>query len=130
MFKNLKTKNDQQSVFKNARPFTNSYSRSPGTNSSVTKENEGDRRVRCRVCGFICDRERDVRIKDGRWAGLGVSFSEKKTASSSVGDRVVPAAGTVSPAPDNYHDRTITGGCPCCGTYMYDEDPAPIPPLE
>lgn len=129
MFGNLKIKNNQQSVFKNFLPLTNSYSRSPGVSSSVTKENEGDRLVRCRVCGWICDKERDVELRDGVYAGLGVSFSEQKTADSSVGDAVVPAAGSVSPVPDRYYERTLSGGCPCCATYLYDKTPAPIPHL-
>ena len=29
--------------------------------------------MRCRVCGFICDRERDISIDDGKFAGLGVN---------------------------------------------------------
>jgi len=27
-------------------------------------------------------------------------------------------------------DREVSGGCPCCGSYLYDEKPAPIPPLQ
>ena len=130
MFQSLKTKNNQQSVFKNMEPMTSPFSRSPGVSSSVTKENEGDRLVRCRVCGFICDRERDVRIKDGKFAGLGVSFGAQQTAGASIGDAKTPAAGSVAGAPDRYYDRTVGGGCPCCGTYMYDETPKPIPPLQ
>lgn len=131
MFQNLKTKNSRQSVFENKEPMSGSFSRSPGVSSSVTKTNEGQRLVRCRVCGFICDRERDVSIKDGRWAGLGVSFGPQQTASASVGDAKTPAAGSVSGTPDKYYNRTVSGGCPCCGTYMYDPaarvDEVPLP---
>jgi hypothetical protein len=126
MFGNLKQRNDQPSVFKDAIPKTNSFHRSPGAETSVTKDNES-RFVRCRVCGFICDRERDAKIKDGSFAGLGVSFSEQKTASASVGDAMVPAAGTVTRTPDKYYDRTIQGGCPFCASYLYDEKPQEIP---
>ena len=129
MFGNLKTRNDQPSVFKDSLPKTNSFCRSPGADTSVTKDN-GSRFVRCRICGFLCDRERDMKIKDGSFAGLGVSLGEAKTASASVGDAMVPAAGTVTRKADTYYDRTIQGGCPCCGTYMYDESPAPIPEVE
>ncbi|MFA6100407.1 MAG: LamG domain-containing protein [Patescibacteria group bacterium] len=62
------------------------FCRSPGASSSLVKANEGDRLVRCRVCGFICDRERDVRIKDGRFAGLGVQYGAQLTAGTSKGD--------------------------------------------
>ncbi len=130
MFGNLKSKNDQKSVFKNSLPLRHAFSKSPGVTSSVTKHNEGDRLVRCRVCGFICDRERDVRIKDGKFAGLGVAQGAQKTAGASIGDAKTPAAGTVSGSPDKYYDRQVKGGCPACGSYLYDEVPAPIPPLE
>ncbi len=129
MFQNLKTKNDQSSVFKNSPPLTNSFSRSPGTSSSVTKENEGDRLVRCRVCGWICDRERDVSITPNTFAGLGVSFGPQKTSEASIGDSKAPAAGSVSGTPQKYYEREVSGGCPACGTYMYDPSmsPEPIP---
>lgn len=130
MFGNLKTKNNQSSEFKNYDPFRNPFSRSPGVSSSVTKHNESDRLVRCRVCGWICDKERDVQIKDNTFAGLGVSYSSQQTASASVGDAKTPAAGSVSGTADRYYTRTISGGCPCCGTYMYDETPRKIPDLQ
>lgn len=130
MFKNLKSKNHQKSVFKNSPPVSSSYSRSPGATSSVTRHNEGDRLVRCRVCGWICDRERDARIRPGAFAGIGVSYGEQKTAGSSIGDAKTPAAGSVSGTPDKYYERTVEGGCPCCGSYLYDQAPPPIPPLQ
>lgn len=131
MFQNLKHKNDQQSVFKDSLPFSHSYSKAPGVSSAVTKTNES-RLCRCRVCGFICDRERDVRIKDGRFAGLGVKFSEQQTAGTSIGDSKAPASGSVSGTADRYYTRDVSGGCPCCGTYMYDPNQTvdPIPPLQ
>ena len=112
--------------------MTHAFSRAAGAVNSVTKHNEGDRLVRCRVCGFICDRERDVKIKDGRFAGLGINQGTQQTAASSVGDAMIPAAGTVTRTPDKYYNRDVQGGCPFCGTYMYDpaEAVAPIPPLQ
>ena len=132
MFGNLKEKNHQQSVFKNSLPMTQPFSRAPGVSSSVTKTNEADRLVRCRVCGFICDRERDVRIEDGKFAGLGVQQGSQKTASASIGDAKTPAAGSVSGTADRYYDRDVRGGCPACGSYLYDPAMAvaPIPPLQ
>lgn len=130
MFSNLKSKNSQKSVFKNQPPMRHAYSRSSGASSSSTGEDEADRLVRCRVCGFICDRDRDVQIKDGRWAGLGIKYGPQQTADATLGDAMIPATGSVTPTPDKYYEREISGGCPCCGTYMYDEDPAPIPPLQ
>ena len=127
MFGNLKSKNSQQSTFKNSPPMKHSFSRSASVASSVTKHNEGDRLVRCRVCGFICDRERDVRIKPGTFAGLGVKYSQQQTSAPSIGDAMIPAAGTVTRTPDKYYTREVQGGCPCCGTYMYDQEPQKIP---
>ena len=120
MFVNLKTKNNQQSVFKNSSPMRHSFMRSPGVSSSVTKHNEGDRLVRCRICGWICDRERDIRISDGKWAGLGIDYGAQQTAGSTKGDAMIPAAGTVTTTPDKYYNRTISGGCPGCGSFLYD----------
>ena len=122
MFQNLKTKNSQQSVFLNGLPMTHSFSRAPGTDSSVTKINEADRRVRCRICGWICDKERDVRIREGAFAGIGVGYSAQLTAGSAIGDVKTPAAGSVSGQADRYYDRTVSGGCPCCGSYLFDPD--------
>lgn len=132
MFTNLKTKNHQQSVFKNSEPLQHSFSRAPGTSSSVTKTNEGDRLVRCRVCGWICDREREISIDDGKFAGLGIKFSSQQTAGASIGDSKAPAAGSVSGTADRYYNRTVSGGCACCGSYLFDPNKsvAPIPPLQ
>lgn len=129
MFGNLKSKNSQSSVFKDMLPMRDNFNRAPGASSSVTKHNES-RLVRCRVCGFICDTERDLRLKDGSWAGFGISQGVQKTAGTSIGDAKTPAAGSVSGTPDKYYDRTVRGGCPCCGTYLYDTQPAEIPPLQ
>lgn len=126
MFKNLKTRNDQSSKFEDAVPKAHAFHRSPGADSSVTKDNES-RLVRCQVCGFICDRERDVKVPEGSFAGTGVSYGEEKTAGASVGDAVVPAAGAVTSKPDKYYERTVSGGCPSCGSYLYDQKPAVIP---
>lgn len=81
MFQRLKTKNQTKSIFKDLmRP--KSFSKSPGTTSSVNKANEKSRLVRCRHCGWICDRERDVRLKDGSYAGLGVNIGSERVAPS------------------------------------------------
>ena len=118
IFQKLKTKNQRKSIFKNLRDPA-SFSRSPGADSSVTKGNEAERLVRCRHCGWICDTERDVNLKDGSYAGFGISQGAKLTAGTSVGDKVVPAAGAVSSSADTYHSRTVSAGCPCCGSYVY-----------
>ena len=82
MFRNLKTKNSKKSVFLN-RELTGNYSISPGASSAPTKGNEKDRLTRCKICGFICDKERDLLLpKDKSWAGLGVNVGTQRYAQS------------------------------------------------
>lgn len=74
------------------------------------KGNES-RLVRCRFCGFICDTERDMQMKDGNFAGRGVSHGSQKTSSSyKIGNKSVT---------EYYYEPDVTGGCPCCGSYLY-----------
>jgi hypothetical protein len=111
MFRKLKTKNQRKSVFEN-RPHPTAFSKSPGATSSVTKANEADRLVRCRHCGWICDKERDVRLPDGSYAGFGINQGAQLTMDASVGDS--------SSGAQQYFDRTVSSGCPGCGSYTYD----------
>lgn len=121
MFERLKTKNLKQSKFVNRPHPRTSANLSPGTSSAPIKGNEKDRLVRCRHCGFICDRERDVRLPDGTWAGFGINQGSQLTAGSSPkSDARIPAAGNVEQTPDKYYAREVVGGCPCCGSYLYD----------
>lgn len=60
------------------------FSKSPGTTSSVTKANEASRLVRCKHCGWICDKERDVRLKDGSYAGFAINQGSQLTAGAST----------------------------------------------
>ena len=83
MFQRLKTKTQKTSIFQD-RPQPNVFSKSPGATSSVTKANEASRLVRCKHCGWICDRERDVRLKDGSYAGLGVNNGSQRIGKSYV----------------------------------------------
>ena len=84
-FERLKTRNDQRSVFNNGI-LPAKFSRSPGTSSSVTKTNEATRLVRCKHCGWICDRERDVRSEDGSYTGLGIKYGEIQYTDAYKGD--------------------------------------------
>ena len=118
MFQNLKSKNAKQSVWRNM-PNANNFHVSPGATFGQPKGNEADRMVRCRVCGFPCDKERDMKARPNTWAGLGISQGAALTAGTSIGDRRVPAAGAVGQTADTYYNRTITGGCPCCGCLIY-----------
>ena len=124
MFQNLKHKNPRESDWKDMPEdqysgLTN-HCRVPNANSSVTKTNEGSRMVRCRHCGFPCDKERDSKAKEGSWAGFGINQGEQLNAGTSVGDRRVPASGVIATTVDQYYDRVITAGCPCCGSLVYD----------
>ena len=80
MFSNLKDKNPRQSKYKNL-PNADHFHSNPTSYTDATptrapiKGNEKDRLVRCKICGFPCDKERDVKSKDGTWAGLGISYS-------------------------------------------------------
>ena len=118
MFGKLKTRSNRRSRFEN-RPNPTSYSKSAGATSTTVKGNEKDRLVRCRHCGFICDRDRDVNLRDGSYAGFAINQGAKLTAGTSIGDKVVPAAGAVVSSADTYYSRTVAGGCPACGSYLY-----------
>ena len=141
IFENLKTKNRNTSKFKSMKNPTN-FSRSPGTSTSDIKGNEAERKIRCQHCGWICDRDRDSKFKDGSWAGYGIDQGVHKYAGSAAGDGgfwggygivnlpyygygLGPFGIEYGKAPDIYHDRTIVGGCPCCGSYLYDEKESP-----
>ena len=90
-----------------------------GASSSSVKGNEKDRLVRCKICGFPCDKERDVKSKDGTWAGLGISYSAQLTAGSSpLSDRRDSTGVQVG---DNYYTREVVAGCPCCSSLLYWE---------
>ena len=133
IFKNLKTHSGRNSKYRNLPPTDgrsqglHNFHSNPKSSTDAnetdaeTNGNEADYRVNCRVCGFPCVTHRDVRQKEGTWAGTGVSLGEQKTASSSpLSDGRSIAAGTQTQNADKYYDRTIIGGCPCCGTYDYD----------
>lgn len=89
MFERLKRRTQKTSKFVNLPDPTN-FSRSPGTSSAPFKGNEADRLVRCKHCGFICDKERDARFPDGSYAGFGIAQGTQLTTGESVGDRKVP----------------------------------------
>ena len=126
-FENLKHKTEKQSIFKDmSGPMSgDGYCKSPGATTSVTKWNES-RLTRCKVCGFICDRERDVRLKDGTFAGRGIAYSSDKATVEKYGPKT-PAATSVAGGTGSYVSRTVHGGCPSCGSFLYDQIPTQIP---
>jgi len=119
MFQRLKTKNQRTSIFEN-RPNAMSISKIPSATSTSVKGNEKDRFGRCKHCGWICDRERDVRLPDGNYAGFGINQGTQLTMGTSVGDAKTPAAGAVSGSAQQYYDRSMLAGCPSCGSYTWD----------
>jgi hypothetical protein len=66
---------------------------------------------RCRFCGFICDPTRDMRVKDGSFAGKGISHGSQQSDTYTVGGKSVT---------DYYYEPTVDAGCPFCGSYRWD----------
>lgn len=125
MFQNLKSRTERNEEFKDMdlRSSKRGFHRSPGTNSSVVKGNE-TRLIRCVNCGFPCDRERDPRAPEDSWLFLSINYGSQLTAGSSpLSDRRDSSGAQV---PDNYYERTVSGGCPCCGSPIYDKKPMEI----
>ena len=77
------------------------------------KGNES-RLVRCRFCGWICDPDRETEIKDGSFAGKGVRHGTQKTTST-----YYVGGGSKVAVTDKYYQPKATGGCPCCGSFMW-----------
>lgn len=76
--------------------------------------------VRCRHCGFPCDLERETNLGDGTYAGFAINQGALLSAGTSIGDKVVPAAGATASSVDVYHSRSVGGGCPSCGSYVFN----------
>jgi hypothetical protein len=125
MFQNLKHRTEREENYKDMdlKSSKRGFHRSPGTNSSVVKGNE-TRLVRCVNCGFPCDRERDSRSPEDSWVFLGINYGSQLTASSSpLSDRRDSTGAQVA---DNYYERTMAGGCPSCGSMIYDKKPQEV----
>lgn len=123
MFQKLKTPTFRQEEFydMDLDSSKRGFHKSPGTTSSVVKGNE-TRLTRCVNCGWICDKERDVRMPEDSWAGLGISYSGPFTAKASPLSDARGANGALKP--DTYYMRTVRGGCACCGSFLYDKKPS------
>lgn len=67
---------------------------------------------RCRFCGFICDPDRDMQIKDGSPAGKGISHGSQQSDTYTVGGISVT---------DYYYEPEVTGGCPYCGSFRWHD---------
>lgn len=122
MFQNLKSPKPSDEIFKDMdlKSSLRGFHKSPGTTTSVVKGNE-TRLRHCVNCGFICDTERDVRMPEDSWAGLGISYSGPLTAGSALSDSRDLITGAIKH--DTYYTRTVRGGCPSCGSMLYDKLP-------
>lgn len=125
MFQNLKTPHYREEEFKDMtlESSKRGFHKSPGTTSSVVKGNETRLKI-CVNCGFVCDTERDVRMPEDSWAKLGISYSGPFTAGSALSDVRNLTTGVIKR--DTYYTRTVRGGCPSCGSFMYDKKPATV----
>ncbi len=68
--------------------------------------------IRCKQCGFICDKERDRLMPMGSRVGDGVVVSSYPLYNSDISyDAYVMY--------DGRYIENVTGGCPLCGSYLY-----------
>ena len=70
------------------------------------------RLVRCKFCGWICDPDKDMRLKDGSFAGKGVDYGSQQSATITY-----PSGKTET---NYYYEPEMVGGCPNCGSFLYD----------
>jgi hypothetical protein len=91
-------------------PHTGARLRATDKKDWMGVKGDESRFVRCRFCGWICDRDRDLIVKDGSFAGRGTAYGAQKSATYTVGGVSVT---------DYYYEPSIQGGCPCCGSYRY-----------
>lgn len=74
-----------------------------------------DRYVRCGRCGFVCNIDRHSRSPYGSKAGQGLTHPDPLTYdSASQFD-----SGSYN---GRQNDFTVTGGCPFCGSYTFDQE--------
>lgn len=123
MFQNIRSPHERDEEFKDMdlKSSLRGFHQSPGTTSTVIKGNERARLVRCVHCGWICDKERENRQPEDSWAFLGINEGSAKTAGSALSDTRDSVTGALKP--DTYYDRIVLGGCPCCGSFLYDKKP-------
>lgn len=124
MFQNIRTPHDREEEFKDMtlESSKRGFHKSPGTTSSVIKGNERTRLVHCVHCGWICDKERETRQPEDSWAFLGINEGRAFTAGSAISD-ARSLSGNGSTSRDVYYDRIVLGGCPSCGSFLYDKKP-------
>jgi len=80
-----------------------------------------DRYVRCSRCGFICHLDRDSRSRDGDRRGWGVNFEQSVSAGGWFSGWFSSGWFSSGTQPTDIVDPVVVGGCPFCGTYLYDK---------
>jgi hypothetical protein len=93
------------------------------------KARRDKRYYRCNRCGFVCHLDRDVRLPYGSRAGQGITHPEIVAYDGGPDATPVEYDGLDSEGRrvsyDGYRsDFTITGGCPLCGSFLYDKEEA------
>lgn len=88
--------------------------------SEIAKIDEGKVYFRCRKCGFSgCRKQREQSFPRGNKAGEGKDFIYTSyTAYNSAGTPYKSSMVTYNC--EKYYAE-VTGGCPVCGTYLWDE---------
>jgi ribosomal protein S27E len=75
-----------------------------------TKGDES-RLVRCKFCGFICDPDRDLQLKDGSFAGKGIDYGSQQSATITYRNGKTETI--------YYYEPTTNFGCPFCASGLY-----------
>ena len=111
-------------------------------------DKESDRYVRCSRCGFPCKIDRDTRAPKGSHVGWGITNRSYDVCSTLYNDKTINYAnasedynvditynkddvtydtGRDASKDINYsgidktiYDPIVTGGCPKCGTFLYN----------
>lgn len=94
------------------KPHTGSPLRAKDVKDWMGVKGNESRLKRCRFCGFICDPDRDMRIKDGAFTGKGIDYGSQGSNTYTLGGKSIT---------DYYYTPTVTGGCPLCGSFRWDE---------
>lgn len=89
--------------FKNVHPTQSAGRKFEGTDLPPAENNDGreSKYVRCKQCGFICNRDRD-----SKGSGRG---------NEAVASITTDAGGTA-----NAKNPSVSGGCPLCGSSEYE----------
>jgi len=93
-------------------PHTGARLRAEDKKDWMGVKGDESRLVRCKFCGWICDPDRDMQLKDGSFAGKGIDYGSQKSATLTY-----PSGKTETVY---YYEVTVNGGCACCGSFLYN----------